>query len=148
MGTSKNKAKSHIRLFSQKIDVGSLVPEALGVQSHHVEPGPRAVSVTRVRGEPLDPALDDHVSQGLSAPTASAAHGLPTMNPCTGTHPAPQEALRGAGGRGSTTGGRVQTRAGLPRPAVCTPGQPRTQVAQGSSPGGSEPKGDYKQGNV
>ena len=62
---------------------------------------PRAVSVTQVRGEPLDPALDDHVSQGLSTPTASAAHGLLTMNPCTRTRPVPQGALQGAGGGGA-----------------------------------------------
>ena len=39
MGTSKKKAKCQIRFFSQKINVGSHVTEALGVQGHCVEPG-------------------------------------------------------------------------------------------------------------
>ena len=74
------------------------------------------MSVTQVRGEPLDPALDDHVSQGLSTPTASAAHGLLTMNPCTRTRPVPQGALQGAGG-GEQHDGRARSdasRAPLP----------------------------------
>lgn len=74
--------------------------------------GPRAVSITRVRGEPLYPALDDHVSQGLSTPTASAAHGPPTVNPCTGTRPDPQEAL--SGGKAARREGAFRRKQGSP----------------------------------
>lgn len=50
-------------------------------------------------------------------------------------------------GKAGCREGRAQTRAGLPGRAVCTPGS-RAQVAQDSSPGGSELKGDYKQGSL
>lgn len=147
MGMSKKKAKCQIRFFSQKINVGSHMTEALGVHGPRAEPGFLRLCPSH---EPVESPLTQ--CWVTTVPGGSAHPPLPLLRDrrqrtwVLRASPSPQEALwkeRQHAGRGA-----FRREQGFPPGAVCTPGQPCTQVAQDSSPGGSELKGDYKQGNL
>ena len=113
MGTSKKKAKCQIRFFSQKINVGSHVTEALGVQVHCVEPGFLGLCPSH---EPVESPLTQRWV--TTFPGGSAHPPLPLLRDhrqrtwVLRASPAPPGSLME--GKATCREGLVQMRAGLP----------------------------------